>query len=157
MIDTCQNDWRLSKLTSPQLINCSYITKISFNATRLIIYWTPGTSYWIRDGVSYLWCFLELNGEKDVLLLRLEMLLDGLLLSSVASSTFNCGIIWPPTVQAIFLDCSCKVHLTSREMESSPQDEMRTGGAVCGSGRGLDCRGWEVIRMICDFKKWHFV
>lgn len=90
--------------------------------------------------MSYLWCFRELNGEKEVLLRRLEMLLDGLP-SSVASSTFSCGMIWPPTVQAIFLDCSCKVLLTSLQKESSPQDAMWTGGAVCRSGHGAGLQG----------------
>lgn len=44
------------------------------------------------ETVSYLWCFLALNGENEVLLRRLEMLRDGLLFS-VASSTFNCSMI----------------------------------------------------------------
>lgn len=55
--------------------------------------------------VAYLWCFRELNGEKVLLVRREEeMLRDGLPPSST-SSTFNCGMICPPTVHAIPRDC----------------------------------------------------
>lgn len=149
MTDTCQNDWHLSKPrpvpTSPQLFLTVHVSSQSALTRQNSL----DTEYLEHCTVSYLWCFLELNGEKEVLLRRVEVLLDGLL-SSVASSTFNCGMIWPPTVQDIFLDCSCKAHLTSREMESSPLDEMRTGGAclqiwTAGVGKLANWFEWFVI------------
>lgn len=126
---------------------------ISWNNVSLSLKSTEFKQIWF---VAYLWCFRELNGEKVLLVRREEeMLRDGLPPSST-SSTFNCGMICPPTVHAIPRDCVREgVSIVPWEVQLWTRwgrDVMSVGLDV-GWTAGVEKR--EVKRLeIFHFKSW---